>query len=91
MWERANIYIITFTDPLVFSRFIFYLLYTYLVTQLQVNLVLDDAIEYTPDPKDKSKVIKTELKSEILLNGNQIAVLVPGGSGPPEDSLAANA
>jgi U6 snRNA-associated Sm-like protein LSm5 len=57
----------------------------------QVNLVLDDAIEYSPDPKDKSKVIKTELKSEILLNGNQIAVLVPGGSGPPEDSLAANA
>ena len=54
-----------------------------------VNLVLDDAIEYTPDPTDKSKVIKNELSSEILLNGNQIAVLVPGGNGPPEDSLAA--
>jgi U6 snRNA-associated Sm-like protein LSm5 len=51
---------------------------------------LDDAIEYTPDPRDKSKLIKTELHSEILLNGNQIAVLVPGGTGP-EDSLSANA
>jgi LSM domain len=57
----------------------------------QVNLVLDDAIEYSPDPKDKTKIIKTELKTEILLNGNQIAVLVPGGTGPPEDSLAAKA
>ncbi|KAL7579406.1 hypothetical protein ACA910_014075 [Epithemia clementina (nom. ined.)] len=53
-----------------------------------VNLVLDDAAEYTPDPNDKSKVIKVELHSEILLNGNQIAVMVPGGEGPPVDSLA---
>lgn len=53
---------------------------------VQVNLVLDGAVEYSPDPKDKTKVVKTELKTEILLNGNQIAVLVPGGSGPP-DSL----
>ena len=51
--------------------------------------MLDDAVEYTVDPKDKSKVIRTDLKCEILLNGNQIAVLVPGGAGPPEDSLAA--
>lgn len=51
--------------------------------------MLEDAIEYTPDPNDKSKVIKTELNTEILLNGNQIAILVPGGTGPPEDSLAA--
>lgn len=56
---------------------------------MQVNLVLDDAIEYTPDPSDKSKIIKTKLETEILLNGNQIAILVPGGNGPPEDSLAA--
>jgi U6 snRNA-associated Sm-like protein LSm5 len=54
-----------------------------------VNLVLDDAVEYTPDPDDKTKVIKTSLQTEILLNGNQIAVLVPGGTGPPPDSLAA--
>ena len=57
----------------------------------QVNLVLDDAVEFTPDPNDKSKVIKTELNSEILLNGNQIAILVPGGNGPPDESLAAQA
>mmetsp|Transcript_39219 Transcript_39219/g.94816 ORF Transcript_39219/g.94816 Transcript_39219/m.94816 type:complete len:97 (+) Transcript_39219:92-382(+) len=54
-----------------------------------VNLVLDDAIEYSPDPDDKTKTIKTNLNTEILLNGNQIAVLVPGGTGPPSDSLAA--
>jgi LSM domain len=59
------------------------------ITINQVNLVLDDAVEYSVDPRDKSKMIKTELKTEILLNGNQIAVLVPGGTGPPEDSLAA--
>jgi U6 snRNA-associated Sm-like protein LSm5 len=44
--------------------------------------VLDDAVEYTVDPKDKGKLIATELSSEILLNGNQIAVLIPGGTGP---------
>ena len=44
--------------------------------------MLDDAVEYTVDPKDKNKVIRTDLKCEILLNGNQIAVLVPGGAGP---------
>jgi hypothetical protein len=52
-----------------------------------VNLVLDDAIEYSPDPRQANKYIKTELNSEILLNGNQIAVLVPGGSGPSADSI----
>lgn len=57
---------------------------------LQVNLVLDDAIEYSQDPRDKSKVIKTDLNSEILLNGNQIAVLIPGGTGP-DDSMASKA
>lgn len=56
-----------------------------------VNLVLDDAVEYTPDPDDPSKVIKTTLDTEILLNGNQIAILIPGGTGPPDDSLAAAA
>mmetsp|Transcript_31430 Transcript_31430/g.46645 ORF Transcript_31430/g.46645 Transcript_31430/m.46645 type:complete len:93 (-) Transcript_31430:38-316(-) len=51
-----------------------------------VNLVLDEAVEYQPD--GEGKLIKKLLGSEILLNGNQIAVLVPGSS-PPEDSLAA--
>jgi len=58
------------------------------VSSNQVNLVLDDAVEYTQDPKEKDKVIKTELNAEVLLNGNQIAVLVPGGEGPPPESLA---
>lgn len=44
--------------------------------------MLDDAVEYTPDPDEPSKYIRTDLQTEILLNGNQIAVLVPGGSGP---------
>ena len=35
-----------------------------------VNLVLDDATEYTSDPSDRSQIIKTKLDSEILLNGN---------------------
>ena len=53
-----------------------------------VNLVLDDAVEYSPDPRDKNQIVKKELKAEILLNGNHVAVLVPGSKGP-EDSLAA--
>ena len=52
-----------------------------------VNLVLDDDIEYAPDART-GEIVKTELKSEILLNGNHVAVLVPGGTGP-EGSLAA--
>lgn len=51
--------------------------------------MLEDAVEYIPDAGNG--LVKTELQSEILLNGNQIAILVPGGSGPPEDSLAAQA
>lgn len=51
--------------------------------------MLDDAVEYAPDSRNGGQITKSELKSEILLNGNQIAVLVPGGTGPPEDSLAA--
>lgn len=44
--------------------------------------MLDNAVEFSPDPHDKSKVVRNELSCEILLNGNQIALLVPGGSGP---------
>lgn len=56
-----------------------------------MNLVLDDAVEYTPDTSGGGGgLVRTALKNEILLNGNQIAVLVPGGT-PPEDSLAAQA
>lgn len=51
-----------------------------------VNLVLDDAVEYTLDTNTK-KYRKKSLDCEILLNGNQIAALVPGGDGPPADML----
>ena len=57
----------------------------------QVNLVLEDAVEYSPDPNEKGKVIKKALNAEILLNGNQIAVLVPGGSGPSDDLISSSA
>lgn len=53
-----------------------------------VNLVLDDAVEYSPDAH--GEVVKTELESEILLNGNHVTVLIPGGEGP-ENSLASSA
>jgi small nuclear ribonucleoprotein (snRNP)-like protein len=59
-----------------------------LLDQQQVNLVLDDAVEFSPDPRDKNRIIRTELHAEVLLNGNQITVLVPGGTGP-SDSLVA--
>ena len=40
-----------------------------------VNMVLDDVVEYelTPDGKTKNKL------EQVLLNGNNIAMLVPGG------------
>ena len=53
-----------------------------------VNLVLDDAVEYSPDAH--GEICKTELHSEILLNGNHVTILIPGGNGP-EDSLASKA
>ena len=56
----------------------------------KVNLVLDDAVEFSPDPNEKGKVIKKALNSEILLNGNQIAVLVPGGTGPADEFVSSS-
>ena len=52
-----------------------------------VNLVLDDAVEYSPDARNPGEISKTELQNEILLNGNHVTVLIPGSG--PEDSLAA--
>ena len=52
-----------------------------------VNLVLDDAVEYSPDAH--GEICRTELNSEILLNGNHVTILIPGGEGPA-DSLASN-
>ena len=63
---------------------------SFCVNPLQVNLVLDDAVEFSPDPNEKGKVIKKALNSEILLNGNQIAVLVPEGSGPSDEFISSS-
>lgn len=57
-----------------------------------VNLVLEDAVEYTritsgSTMPGEEEIHKTDLQSEILLNGNHVTVLIPGGTGP-EDSLA---
>lgn len=57
---------------------------------MQVNLVLEDAVEFSPDPNDKGKVIRKELHSEILLNGNQVAVLVPNGEGPAAELISSS-
>ena len=45
-----------------------------------VNMVLEDVTEYeiTPEGMRVTKV------NQILLNGNNIALLVPGGEGPGE-------
>eukprot|EP00013_Stygamoeba_regulata_P002335 CAMPEP_0177629516 /NCGR_PEP_ID=MMETSP0447-20121125/710_1 /TAXON_ID=0 /ORGANISM="Stygamoeba regulata, Strain BSH-02190019" /LENGTH=107 /DNA_ID=CAMNT_0019130843 /DNA_START=43 /DNA_END=366 /DNA_ORIENTATION=- len=50
-----------------------------------VNMVLEDVTEYETTPDG----IATNELSTVLLNGNNIAMLVPGG--PDEDSLAATA
>jgi len=43
-----------------------------------VNMVLEDVTEYetTPDGRRTTKL------EQILLNGNQICMLIPGGEGP---------
>ena len=45
-----------------------------------VNMVLEDVTEYEASPEG----VKTTQMDQILLNGNNIAVLVPGGK--PEDA-----
>ncbi|RHX97998.1 hypothetical protein DYB37_008360 [Aphanomyces astaci] len=47
-----------------------------------VNMVLDDVIEYEVTPEGKRKV-KVD---QVLLNGNNVCLLVPGGN--PEESDA---
>ena len=43
-----------------------------------VNMVLEDVTEYETTPEGK-RVTKLD---QILLNGNHITMLVPGGEGP---------
>ena len=75
-------------DSLTIGRAVSCCAVSFIILWRQVNLVLDDAVEYTPDPDDKTKMIKTVLNTEILLNGNQIAALVPGGLGPPPETIS---
>eukprot|EP01128_Nolandella_sp_AFSM9_P002872 TRINITY_DN13288_c0_g1_i1.p1 TRINITY_DN13288_c0_g1~~TRINITY_DN13288_c0_g1_i1.p1 ORF type:complete len:124 (-),score=24.70 TRINITY_DN13288_c0_g1_i1:196-537(-) len=44
-----------------------------------VNMVLQDVTEYETNPD--GSVAKTEIE-QILLNGNNVCLLVPGGEGP---------
>jgi U6 snRNA-associated Sm-like protein LSm5 len=44
-----------------------------------VNMVLEDVIEFETNPDGSIAQIKLD---QILLNGNNIALLVPGGTGP---------
>ncbi|CAN0299344.1 unnamed protein product [Ectocarpus fasciculatus] len=46
-----------------------------------VNMVLDDVTEYEIDADGTKRRIQLD---QILLNGNNVAMLVPGGS--PEDT-----
>merc|ERR1712106_199676 len=46
-----------------------------------VNMVLEDVTEFETTPEGK-KITKLE---QILLNGNNITMLVPGGDGPEEN------
>ena len=45
-----------------------------------VNMVLDDVTEYVVTARGREK---TKL-DQILLNGNNVCLMVPGGSGPVE-------
>lgn len=44
-----------------------------------VNMVLEDVVEYEMTSDGKRRITKLD---EILLNGNHITMLVPGGEGP---------
>ncbi|PRP81330.1 U6 snRNA-associated Sm-like protein LSm5 [Planoprotostelium fungivorum] len=46
-----------------------------------VNMVLEDVTEFENTPEG----IRTNQLDQILLNGNNICLLIPGGSGPLGD------
>jgi len=43
-----------------------------------VNMVLEDVTEYEQTPEG----LRTEQLEQILLNGNNVCILIPGGDGP---------
>mmetsp|Transcript_16280 Transcript_16280/g.33438 ORF Transcript_16280/g.33438 Transcript_16280/m.33438 type:complete len:96 (+) Transcript_16280:151-438(+) len=50
-----------------------------------VNMVLEDVTEYEINPDGGYRVTKLE---QILLNGNNVCMLVPGGEGPVPEQAA---
>jgi U6 snRNA-associated Sm-like protein LSm5 len=48
-----------------------------------VNMVLEDVTEYEMTPEG----MKTTKLDQILLNGNNICLLVPGGEGPTSTTV----
>lgn len=46
---------------------------------MYVNMVLEDVTEYDRDPDNGNAIQETAKLDQILLNGNTIAALVPGG------------
>ncbi len=44
-----------------------------------VNMVMDDAIQYETGPGGQRKQTKLD---QVLLNGSNVAMMVPGGSPP---------
>ncbi|KAH7823847.1 U6 snRNA-associated Sm-like protein LSm5 [Monocercomonoides exilis] len=49
-----------------------------------LNVVLSDVDEFDPQPQGLYK--RNHLK-QLLLNGTNIAVLIPGGTGPSQEKL----
>jgi len=51
-----------------------------------VNMVLEEVTEYEMTPEG----MKTTKLDQILLNGNNICILVPGGEGPVDSTNTTN-
>ncbi|KOH00095.1 RNA-binding protein LSM5 [Saccharomyces eubayanus] len=53
-----------------------------------VNVILEDAVEWLIDPEDETKNKKVmQHHGRMLLSGNNIAILVPGGKKSPAQAL----
>jgi len=50
-----------------------------------VNMVLEDCIEYSTDAQGVRKATKL---AQTLLNGTNIAMLIPGGEGPETAAIS---
>ncbi|CAI4426181.1 BMC_2a_G0016150.mRNA.1.CDS.1 [Saccharomyces cerevisiae] len=53
-----------------------------------VNVILEDAVEWLIAPEDESRNEKVmQHHGRMLLSGNNIAILVPGGKKTPTEAL----